>query len=180
MQSLLNIDQRSSFELDKVQSNKILTIIVKDGDLHDACPSQLEICCILSRHQGQLQKEFLIRFPLIVIYNCNSNLGKLRSEALRTFYTFYLLLCFMRFKCKNFINSFVVLSLISRPINSLHPSNNHFLRPFLYQPQTYLTLTVEVSFPCRQTRTLKVPMLSITAAEAARKQNEVGFKLTNA
>merc|ERR1719318_299126 len=83
-------------------------IIIKDGDLHNASSAQFHFHSILSRNHRELQEKLLVWFPLVVINNCHSNL----------------FFCFMGFKSKNLVDSFIVLSLISRPVNSLNPHSH--------------------------------------------------------
>ena len=53
-----------------------LTIIIENGDFHDASFSQSDEFTFGSGDQGQLDEELLIRLPLVVVDNCNSDLNK--------------------------------------------------------------------------------------------------------
>ena len=52
-----------------------LTVVVEDGDLHDACATELELPVVLGLDVGQLQEELLVRLPLVVVHNSDSNLN---------------------------------------------------------------------------------------------------------
>ena len=64
------------------------TIIIQDGDLHDAGPPQLDVHTILSHHQGQLQEELFLWFPLVIINNCDSYLNIIKYIISVSFYIF--------------------------------------------------------------------------------------------
>ena len=83
-------------------------VVIEDGDLHDASPAQLHLLAraLASREQGELQEEFLVRLPLVVVHYRDADL----------------LFGFHRLEGEDFIHGLVVLALVSRAINCLHPA----------------------------------------------------------
>ena len=53
-----------------------LTIVVEDGDLHDAGLSEPDVFAVGSMDEGQLHEELLIRLPLVVVHNGQADLGE--------------------------------------------------------------------------------------------------------
>ena len=50
------------------------TIIIKNGDFHDGSPAQLDVFAIDTGDQGELYEKLLVRLPLVVINNSDTNL----------------------------------------------------------------------------------------------------------
>jgi len=51
------------------------TVVIKNGDLHDAGPAQLEgPALLLGLQVRQLQEELLVRLPLVVVHDRDANL----------------------------------------------------------------------------------------------------------
>ena len=62
-----------------LNQNVQITVVVEDGDLHDAGPAELEGVVVLGLHVGQLQEELLVRLPLVVVHDGYTNLQNKNS-----------------------------------------------------------------------------------------------------
>ena len=52
----------------------VRTIVIEYGDLHDRSPPQTHFLAIPARNESELQEELLIRLPLVVVHDLNTNL----------------------------------------------------------------------------------------------------------
>ena len=59
-----------------------LTVIVEDGDLHDAGPTQLHLPISVTLQHRQLEEELLVRLPLVVVHNRHPDLQVINVNML--------------------------------------------------------------------------------------------------
>ena len=81
-------------------------VVIEDGDLHDAGPAQLHVLRGTRREQRELQEEFLVRLPLVVVHDRDADF----------------LLSFHGLEGEDLVHGLVVLALISGAVNCLHPA----------------------------------------------------------
>ena len=81
----------------------MLTVIVEDGNLHDAGPAKLHLPVVVSGEKRQLEEKLLVRLPLVVIHNCDPDL----------------LLSLLGLKSEHLVHGLVVLALHGATVNGL-------------------------------------------------------------
>ena len=54
----------------------IRTVVIEYGDLHDGSPAKPHLFTIPAGDESELQEEFLIRLPLVVVHDCYTNLER--------------------------------------------------------------------------------------------------------
>ena len=81
----------------------MLTVIVEDGDLHDAGPAELNLPVVVPGEERQLEEKLLVWLPLVVIHNCDPDL----------------LLSLLGLKSEHLIQGLVVLALHGATIDGL-------------------------------------------------------------
>lgn len=87
-----------------IQNELTLTVIIEDGDLHDAGPAELHVSRVIG-DERQLEEELLVRLPLVVVNNGDSDL----------------LLGLLGLKVEHLVDCLVVLALHGAPVDGLHP-----------------------------------------------------------
>ena len=116
-----------------------LTVIIEDSNFHDRDASQLDIVSFtFTIKQRHLKKEFFVRFPLIIIYNFDHNLGnKIAIIVINEFYKDrYLFLRLIRLKREDFIDFNVVFVNDCSSINRFNPEKEEKKCRYTYGSNT--------------------------------------------
>ena len=74
MASLFKLEGSRIWGMSWTGSKWQLTIIIEDGDLHYACTTKLNLSSAPILEKCQLDEEFLVRLPLVVVHNGHTDL----------------------------------------------------------------------------------------------------------
>ena len=83
--------------------------------------------------ESELEEELLVRLPLVVVHDCHAHLRQNchlhhhqhnQHHLLRHHHNFNLLLLLVRLKGEGLTDGDVVLSLVGRTVNGLHPDHD--------------------------------------------------------
>ena len=82
--------------------------------------------------ESQLEEELLVRLPLVVVHDCHAHLCQHCHQHHHQHHLIrhhHLLLLLVRLKGQSLIDGDVVLALVGRPVNSLHPTDKTLRAP---------------------------------------------------